>query len=227
MNKIRNNPRFLSGFVRLLACLLLAGSSSLQALPNDNRQPIHIQANTAVHDDQKGLTTYQGNVIITQGSLLIEADRIEIHNNKEKKIDRLVATGKPAHLQLQPEVKKQIVHARGNKIEYFVNDERIRLEQEASLIQEGSTVISDQIDYYIKEQKIKARGAPASPSNKQKPKRVEVVIPPRAISSEETATSSKESTISTKKASSAEKSDSSPEQPAALIPTPSEPNKQQ
>ncbi|WP_351125661.1 LptA/OstA family protein, partial [Shewanella sp. T24-MNA-CIBAN-0130] len=47
------------------------GSVSAWALPNDSQQPIHISADDAQLDDKKGVATYTGGVIITQGSMKI------------------------------------------------------------------------------------------------------------------------------------------------------------
>lgn len=152
------------------------------SLPSDSLQPVHINANSAVHDDRKGVTIYTGDVIISQGSLMIKADIVIIHKNENNEIDRIISTGKPAHLQQQPEPEKETVHARGRTIKYFLDGELVQLIGNASLIQEDSTVISEQIDYYIKEQKVKAQGSLALPGSEQdsgRSKRVEVVIPPR------------------------------------------------
>lgn len=160
--------------------LIFTFSQWVFALPTDNQQPIHIQANSAVHDDRRGLTAYKGDVIISQGSLTIKADIVTLHKSKNNEIDRIVAKGKPAHLQQQPNTDKQIVHARGQTIKYFLDRELVQLIGNASLVQQDSTVISDQIDYYIKDQKVKAQGAPPGNDQTEKPStRVEVVIPPR------------------------------------------------
>ena len=179
MNKLKVYLKSLSAAV-LIASLAGLFSPWSVALPSDNEQAIHIKANSAIHDDRKGVTVYTGDVIISQGSLMIKADIVIIHKNKNNEIDRIVSTGKPAHLQQQPDTDEDIVHARGEKIRYFLDRELVQLIGNASLVQEGSTVISEQIDYYIKEQKVKAQGSPKDPEQGEKPsKRVEVVIPPR------------------------------------------------
>ena len=52
-----------------LSLLLAAGQS--HALSTDSNQPIRVQADSAELDDGKGVATYRGNVVITQGSLRV------------------------------------------------------------------------------------------------------------------------------------------------------------
>ncbi len=58
-----------------------------------------------------------------------------------------------------------------------LNDEHLELIGTASLEQEGSTVRSERIDYYIQKRLVKA--ASQSPDGETK-QRVEVVLPPKA-----------------------------------------------
>ncbi len=151
------------------------------ALPDDDQQPIHIQANSAERDERKGITTYTGNVIISQGSLVIEADKIIIYS-QDNDISRIIATGKPAHFQQKPKPEKAVIHARGNTIRFFIDKGHVQLINNASLVQEDSTVRSDIIDYYINDQKIKASSSNKGKSNQaQSTQRVEVVIPPKKV----------------------------------------------
>ena len=48
------------------------------SLESDQRQPIRIQADKAVITDKEGLSVYEGNVIIVQGTLQINAEIVEI-----------------------------------------------------------------------------------------------------------------------------------------------------
>ena len=54
------------------------GSVSAWALPNDQQQPIRIQADDAQLDDKNGVATYTGDVIITQGSMKVTGNKVTI-----------------------------------------------------------------------------------------------------------------------------------------------------
>ena len=76
-------------------------SSGTTALESDRDQPIQIVADVAVRDELAGETRYEGNVVLTQGSLVITADTLSIRHNTDE-ADKIVAIGKPATLVQQP-----------------------------------------------------------------------------------------------------------------------------
>jgi len=88
-------------FTVLLTVLGLTFSRWAAALDSDRDQPIQIVADLAVRDELAGETRYEGNVVLTQGSLVITADTLSIRHNTDE-ADKIVATGKPATLVQQP-----------------------------------------------------------------------------------------------------------------------------
>ena len=97
---------------------LLAGQSVL-ALSSDRHQSIIIHSDSAERDETKGTTTYSGNVVMQQGSMRIEADEVVIVNDKSK-VTQIVATGKPARYQQQPEqVSVESVHSDMQIVQHF------------------------------------------------------------------------------------------------------------
>jgi len=151
------------------AWLLLA--PGIHALPEDRQQPIRISADQALRDERQGFTEYTGNVRMQQGSLQIEAEKITVYH-QQAAADRILAEGSPARLQQQPEVDKGIVHAAALRIEYFKAEERVHLQRQARIEQEGSIVTGDSIDYYMAEQRVRADAG-----RREDGGRVEVVIP--------------------------------------------------
>jgi lipopolysaccharide export system protein LptA len=154
----------------LLIVPLLGLAGGGLALEEDRRQPIQIESDRAERDEKAGTTIYMGNVELVQGSLKMLADRLEIYTLKGNQLERVVAYGKPAYVEQKPEPDKAVVKARGEIIRYFVAEERIQLEKNASIDQEGAMVNSNIIDYFIRDEIVKASGSE---------ERVKVVIPPR------------------------------------------------
>lgn len=157
----------------LLALALSLAAMGAHALKEDRDQPVRIQANQAEQDDKHGVTTYRGNVVITQGSIRMIADEVKIFSENGEVV-RLDARGKPAVLSQKPAPDKDLVWARGMTVRYHLNEEHLELIDQASLEQEGSTVTSDHIDYYIQDRLVKAA---SHDENSQQ--RVEVVLPPK------------------------------------------------
>lgn len=147
---LRRGAALVAGAV---VALLLAASAS--ALPTDREQPIHITADKAVRDDKRGVTIYSGNVHMRQGSMELEADSLTIFHDAEN-ADQIVARGKPAKMRQQPELEGALVHARAGVITYFKLEDRVLLQRDARVEQEGDLVTGDSIDYLIGQQLITA-----------------------------------------------------------------------
>lgn len=158
----------------ILALWPLTGS----ALPDDRSQPIRISADSASRDERAGVTRYEGNVELQQGSLEIRADVISIHHD-DKQADLIVAEGVPATMTQTPRAGEGPIKASANRIEYRRSDDLVRLITEANIEQEGATVSGDTIDYLVTEQRVVASAGDDSG------RRVEVVIPPEAFNETE------------------------------------------
>jgi lipopolysaccharide export system protein LptA len=149
----------------LVAALLTIGGHTAQALPEDSRQPIRITTDEAVRDEKTGRTVYRGNVELVQGTIRITADRITFYRI-EIEGEKIVAEGTPARMQQQPKPDSALMHAHGDVIEYYRGEERVHLRQNAQVEQDGSTVRGDRIDYFINQQLVKAAADESDPSRR-------------------------------------------------------------
>ncbi len=154
-----------SGALALVLC-----ASVTQALPDDQQQPIHVTANSAVQENNT--VTYRGDVIITQGSVRIEADQVVIYHEKGK-LQKAVATGKPARFQEQPEVNGGLITGKAGTLIYYGADQRVELLQDAFVDRDKSTVKGDRIEYLLPSKTVRAETT-ASNANS----RVEMVLQP-------------------------------------------------
>jgi lipopolysaccharide export system protein LptA len=160
------------GFALYFSCF----SVDLVALDSDREQPIQIEADIAVRDERAGETRYEGNVILTQGSLRITADLISIKHDSAA-ADKILATGEPATLVQQPASDQAPVDASARQIEYIRSEDLVRLIDEARIAQDGSVLSGDRIEYLVTQRKVKAAGTPGAGGEG----RVEVVIPPENL----------------------------------------------
>lgn len=161
---------------RILALMATLGTLAVTApagaLPDDRNQAIEIRSREAVREEKKGLTVYEGNVTIRQGSILIRADKVSVYVEAGK-VNRIEAVGQPARYQQQPEPDSELIIARARTIEYRLNDDFIHLVGEASLEQEQATLSGERIDYDLEKEVIRARGGDDSDNE-----RIRMVIPP-------------------------------------------------
>ncbi|MFT7374996.1 MAG: lipopolysaccharide export system protein LptA, partial [Oceanospirillaceae bacterium] len=78
-------------FICLLASASLLLSPSSWALASDRQQPLEIAADSAELNEGEGFSIYTGNVIITQGTMVIEASSVKLTFN-ENGIETMLAT---------------------------------------------------------------------------------------------------------------------------------------
>ncbi|MGL6161110.1 lipopolysaccharide transport periplasmic protein LptA [Microbulbifer sp.] len=147
--------KFLRPLAAISALILIAQAI---ALPGDRDQPIKVDAKHFEGDRSKNLFVYSGNVVITQGSLQIRADRVEVHGNAEGEINRVIATGKPAHFQQQVQQSQNPVKARAARIEYTVNSDELHLTGDAYVDRDGNTLTAERIDYDLASEQMQAQG---------------------------------------------------------------------
>lgn len=158
----------------VLVFLIATFSSQLLALESDRDQPVEIESDSAEFDELGGLTTYSGNVQLTQGSIELLADEIQLRT-LDGQIVELVAVGNPAQYEQIPDPDSEKLIARGNKIRYLLEDDLIELSGSASLSQQGTTLSGGTILYDIRRHSLRA----SSESDEQvTTERVRVVLPP-------------------------------------------------
>lgn len=141
-----------------LATLLLSGMlSHAYALSSDVEKPVEIEADSAIFDKAAGTATYDGNVMIRQGTLEILASRIEI-NAPDNEIRAIIATGGPVSLK-QTMDNGKLVQGKANEIEYSVKDKRLLLTGNAELMQDKDKFTSNRIEYQPDTGQLKAGGS--------------------------------------------------------------------
>ena len=170
-----NYTSFIATAAALLG-LLVAGQAA--ALPSDREQPIHIQADSAVLDDKKGIAIYRGDVIITQGTLKITGDTVTIKQLPGGEIDSFTSVGQPAYYEQIPDEGKDLVQAYGIVIEYFARQDQIVITDQAKVVQSENTFRAEKITYHTINETIHAERAPAGSVSREEP-RVQMVIQPR------------------------------------------------
>lgn len=202
-----NNKRAQRSLWRVAICSLSLLGCLAHALPDDQQQPIHVSANSAVQENNK--VTYRGNVIIVQGSVRIEADQVVIQHEKGK-LQKAVATGKPARFQQQPDTDGGLITGSATTLIYHNSDQRVELLQDALVDRDKSTVKSDRIEYLLPSKTVRADTSPNNASG-----RVEMILQPNQPKSNEAGAATSTPSSSTQPASQTPVTPSSSQPPAS------------
>ncbi len=146
--------------------------SPVFALSDDRSKPIQITSDTSLHNDKTGVTTYTGNVRITQGSMVITGDIVKIIT-ANRKFTKAIVNGKPGTLRQRTDEGKE-VKARAEHMEYHAANQKIVLRGNAELQQDANRFASEDIVYQTDTGIVEA-GKPDGSS------RVEITIMPEEI----------------------------------------------
>ena len=135
----------------LLVSLLL--SMPALALRSDREQPINIVADTSEVDAKTGYTRITGGVVITQGSLLVNADEARVYVN-EGKVNRVELDGGPATWQQNLESGERM-NARASHIDYRVPDGVIELTGNALVNHPQGEISGASLQYELDTEKLR------------------------------------------------------------------------
>jgi len=137
----------LLGLARLgLWTILFLTSALAAALESDKDQPVYIEADSVQIDDRTGVRVYQGNVVMTQGSIHMTADKVTVTKLKSGS-DHVLAVGDPVTFQQQREGEQELARGRAQRAEYDLDSDIIKLYDDAELTQGQDTLKNDRITY--------------------------------------------------------------------------------
>ncbi len=131
----------------VLASSLLAASIPAFAVTGDTDQPIHIESDQQSLDMQGNVVTFTGNVIVTRGTIKINADKVVVTRpGGEQGKEVIDGYGKPATFyQMQDNGKPVEGHA--SQMHYELAKDFVVLTGNAYLQQVDSNIKGDKITY--------------------------------------------------------------------------------
>ncbi|CAJ0993354.1 lipopolysaccharide ABC transporter substrate-binding protein LptA [Pantoea sp. Nvir] len=158
----------------LIMVILVITSLPVLAVTSDLDKPINVESEKQALDLQGNVATFTGNVIVTQGTIKITADKVLVtrpNGNSNKTI--VDAYGNPATFyQMQDNGKP--LHSHAAKLHYELAKDFIELIGNAYIEQLDSNITGDHITYLVKEQRMQAYGQGRN-------KRVTTVLMPSQI----------------------------------------------
>lgn len=133
---------------------LLSMSLSAYALKGDTDQPIDISSGSQSLDMENNIVVLTDNVVITQGSIKINAAKVTIIRQEGKK-EKIEANGSPVTFQQTLDNGKP-VNGKASAVNYDLNAEFLTLIGNAELKQLDSAIKAEKITYDVKKQQLKA-----------------------------------------------------------------------
>lgn len=170
--------------IRLLSTLSLAILSIIMmpqlalAERADKNKPIELEADTVTVDDAKKTSTYSGRVILTQGTLVIHADRLVVREDAQG-FTHSTSFGKPATFKQKLEGKSEYMKGRGRRIEYDGRMDKVQLHTNASVTRGQDVVYGNFISYDANAEFAEVIGGTRAADGTTSGGRVKAIIQPK------------------------------------------------
>lgn len=162
-----------------LAVLVLAAGSA-HAEKADREKPINLEADRVTVDDAKQISTFEGRVVLTQGTLLIRGDRMEVRQDREG-FKNGTTWGNLAYFKQKREGYDEYIEGWAERIEYDSRADKMQMFNRASMKKAGDEVHGNYISYDAATEFFQVTGGGAKAASKDNPDgRVRAVLQPKS-----------------------------------------------
>ena len=172
----RTNDKLL--LTTLLMAFLLLVAPACVAERADRNATMNLEADQVTMDDAQHISTFTGNVRLSQGTLLIQGDKIVVAQDQEG-FKHATAYGNTARFRQKREGLDEYMEGYGKRIEYDMRTETLNFYEAARLKRNLDEVNGDHITYSAKTEIFQATDNAANSSNGSR-QRVRVVLQPKS-----------------------------------------------
>jgi lipopolysaccharide export system protein LptA len=159
-----------------LAMMLLAMTGRAEKADRD--KPVKLESDRVSIDDAKQIALFEGSVVLTQGTLQIRGDRMEVRQDKEG-FKFGITWGNPAYFRQKREGYDEYIEGWAERIEYDGRAETMQMFNRAHMRRGQDEVRGNNISYDSKNEffQVVGGGKAAAPDNPEG--RVRAVIQPK------------------------------------------------
>jgi lipopolysaccharide export system protein LptA len=157
---------------------LLVATPWAHAEKADRDKPINLEADTATVDDVKKISIYEGNVILTQGTLQIRADKLVVTEDAEG-FQTGTAHGNPANFRQKREGYDEYIEGYALRIEYDSRKDLMQLFTQARMKRGQDEARGNYISYDGKTEFFQVIGGKETATADSPRGRVRTVIQPK------------------------------------------------
>jgi lipopolysaccharide export system protein LptA len=161
----------------LLAAFLLLWAPACFAERVDRNETMHLEADQVIMDDAQQISTFTGNVRLSQGTLLIRGDKVIVTQDKDG-FKHATAYGNTAEFRQKREGLDEYVEGYGERIEYDMRTDTVNLYDKARLKRDQDEVSGEHITYSAKTEIFQVNSNDANSMNGP-PQRVRAVLQPK------------------------------------------------
>ncbi|MBV8029998.1 MAG: lipopolysaccharide transport periplasmic protein LptA [Betaproteobacteria bacterium] len=167
----------------IFLAIALASAAPARAEKADKDKPTQIEANSMQSDETRRLNIFEGNVVVTKGTLTVRSERLVVRQDPEG-YQLTTATGAPVHFRQRQDPKepgKEGGWMDGEALRLEIDDRKgtIELFDKARVNRDGDEVTGNYILVDQRSDYFSVNNGPKNP-----PGRVKAIIQPKANDSE-------------------------------------------
>ncbi|MGB8338673.1 MAG: lipopolysaccharide transport periplasmic protein LptA [Burkholderiales bacterium] len=162
----------------IAALALIAGYAWAEKA--DRSKPVDLSADKAEYDGLNKTGLYEGNVILTQGSIRIQADKVVVKADKYG-TTFATASGSPVSFRQKLDGSNDYIEGYGERLEFDTKSDTVQLIDRAFIKRGQDELRGNYISYNSRTEvfRVDGRGVNASASTPATQGRVHVIIQPK------------------------------------------------
>ena len=160
--------------------ILISIPSAAYSEEADRDKSIEIESDTMTVDDAKNISIYKGDVILTQGTLIIRASKLTVREDSQG-FQHSTAIGKPTTFKQKRDGIDEYIEGSADRIEYDGHMDKVHLYDKASVKRGNDTVYGDYIIYDANAEIAQAMSGSTKDNsgNNSKKTRTRIIISPK------------------------------------------------
>jgi len=162
----------------LLSIFILLYTPTCFAERADSDKPLFLESDQVLIDNAKNISTFTGNVQLTQGTMLIHGDKIVVTQDKDG-FKHGTIFGKPASFRQKRQGLNEYVEGNGERIEYDTHSEAVNLYGQAHVKRGLDDVRGEHITYNIKTEIFQVSNGGSTNPGDTPTKRVRAILQPK------------------------------------------------
>ena len=160
-----------------VALALAAAAFPAAAEKGDREKEIVVGADRLTADDGNRTSTFDGNVVVTQGTMRMTAGKVVVREDAQRH-KFYVASGSPVTFRQKRDKVDEFVEGFAERAEFDDRDDVLRLYEKARVKSNQNELTGDFISYDMKREVAEVSGAPPGRAPPANAGRVKVIIMP-------------------------------------------------
>ncbi|RZJ05973.1 MAG: lipopolysaccharide transport periplasmic protein LptA [Rubrivivax sp.] len=178
--------------LRFLTLLLALAAATAQAEKSDRLKPLVLSSDKpGVVDSVAQRTELQGNVVITQGSLVLRAEKVDVRETRDGYVQAYAngAAGKPVSFRQARDIPGEAIEGVADQLEYDTRSETVRFIGNATVRRTRGATVGEEVTgavivYNSRTEVFTLEGGSSSPNPNG---RTRIVMMPRAQPADDAA----------------------------------------